>query len=199
MSSKFINILLIIILILASVLFVQHKMLNKLKTEAKDYKSLYNQTQINYNKVFKDKDSLLHIRQQITYISDPKILKENEEIKESLQQVNIKLKHLESFQKTNIQNTTIVKTIVKDSIRFKDTLNCIDWSNKYTSIKGCFEDSLILKHNIVLNKIGYFERSKILGLKIGKKNHYIELYSENPNDSIIYNKEIIINKKKRKQ
>lgn len=198
MSSKFINILLIIILILASVLFVQYKMLNKLETEAKDYKSLYNQTQTNYNKVFRDKDSLLHIRQQVTYISDPKILKENEEIKESLQQVNIKLKRLENYQKTSIQNTTIIKTVIKDSVRFKDTLRCIDWSNKYTSLSGCFEDSLILKHKIVLTKVGFFERSKFLGLKIGKKNHYIELYSENPNDSIIYNKEIIINNKKRK-
>jgi hypothetical protein len=198
MSTKFINILLIIILILASVLFIQHKTLNKLESEAKDYKSLYTQTKSNYNKVFRDKDSLLHLKQQITYVSDPKILKENEEIMKSLQQVNIKLKQLESFQKTNIENTTVIKTIVKDSIRLKDTLRCIEWSNKYSSLSGCFEDSLILKHKIILNKIGYFERSKFLGLKIGKKNHYIELYSENPNDSIIYNKEIIINNKKRK-
>lgn len=197
MSLKLTNILLIIILILASVLFIQHKRLNKVETEAKDYKSLYNQTQTNYNKIFRDKDSLIHVKQQITYISDPKILKENEEIKKSLQQVNIKLKHLEGYQKTNIQNITNIKTILKDSVIHNDTIHCIKWSNKYTSLSGCFEDSIILKHNIILNKVSYFERSKFLGLKIGKKNHYIELYSENPNDSIIYNKEIIINKKKR--
>jgi hypothetical protein len=110
-------------------------------------------------------------------------LKKNEfeslckEQKKDIDNLNIKVKNLQSYQNTVIENHYLITAPIKDSIIINnniiDTINCINYRNNYISISGCFiNDSL----NGNINTID----TLIQTVSIERKLHISALYEDQP-------------------
>jgi hypothetical protein len=76
------------------------------------------------------------------------------EFKDSAKAWGIKPKNVKEITRTFSNTTTIIKTDIKDSI-IHDSIpvHCVNWSNGYTSLNGCFETGAKLVHKDTLDLI----------------------------------------------
>lgn len=105
--------------------------------------------------------------------------------------LGVKVKRLESTTKTVLKTDTPIKAVVRDSLIYvqgkTDTLKCIDYSDKWTTLKGCEQKGVFLgsvSHVERLTLLEYYTPKRFLFIKYGVKNQKFVLVSENPNTKI---------------
>lgn len=76
------------------------------------------------------------------------------EFNDSAKAWGIKPKNVKEITRTFSNTTTIIKTDIKDSV-IHDSIpvHCVNWSNGYTSLNGCFETGAKLTHKDTLDLI----------------------------------------------
>ena len=106
---------------------------------------------------------------------------EMKDILDSLNKTDIKDKNIKEFTSVKTETKFYIKTTIKDSTRFDSIkLRCINYQDKYTLIKGCFEDSILVRHTDKLSIILYKKPTKkFLFIKYAKKDT-IEIFNEDP-------------------
>lgn len=75
------------------------------------------------------------------------------DFKKALDTMGIKPKNVTEVTRVNSTTSTIIKTPVYDTIINEIPVHCVDWSNGYTSLNGCFETGAKLTHRDTLDLI----------------------------------------------
>lgn len=75
------------------------------------------------------------------------------EFNDSLKKWGIEKKGVTEVTKITSTTTTLIKTPVYDTIINEIPLHCVNWSNGYTSLTGCFETGAKLTHRDTLDLI----------------------------------------------
>lgn len=154
------------------------------------------------SKVYKDKDSLWRIQTSAILISNnalKKVLNDHtSQLYDLSQEFGQKAKNTISTNTTTIQNETRFNVKIKDTIiNHMDTVMQIKYSDKFLSIDGVIKHDTLsgeISYRDSLDQIVYKERTKIVGLKIGKLSYKSELRSKNPNTKITSNSFMLIRK-----
>jgi hypothetical protein len=106
------------------------------------------------------------------------------EFKDSAKAWGYKPKDIKEITRTYSNTTTIIKTGLNDSI-IHDSIkvHCIDWSNGYTSLTGCFENGAKLTHRDTLDLIlKRIPTKKFLFVKYAKIDSLV-VQNKDPNSS----------------
>jgi len=107
---------------------------------------------------------------------------EMKDILDTLNKTGIKDKNIKEFTSVKTESKFYIKTMLKDSIRFDSVkLTCIDYRDNFNSLKGCFEDSVLVKHNDQLSIVLHRKPTKkFLFIKYHKIDT-LEVFNEDPN------------------
>jgi hypothetical protein len=128
------------------------------------------------------------------YMSKLELERYNSDLAQQIEDLNIKLKRVQSVSRTAISSDYRVETVIKDSLVYvdnhiTDTLRCVDYSDNYITFAGCEKDGLA-KYNIhsvdTLVQIIHRVPKKFLWFKFGCKAVRQEIVSKNPHTNIIY-------------
>lgn len=120
-------------------------------------------------------------------------------LKATLEQLNIKIKRLQSAGTTATETTHNIKTVVRDSLIVRDslvidTMKCITYKDAWLIFAGCTTDGINYNIDIesrdTLTTIVHRVPRKFLFIKYGCKAIRQEVVSRNPNSKIIYTKYI---------
>lgn len=75
------------------------------------------------------------------------------EFKDSAKAWGVNPKGVKEVTKITSTTTTLIKTPVYDTIISEIPVHCVNWSNGYTTLNGCFETGAKLTHRDTLNAI----------------------------------------------
>jgi hypothetical protein len=75
------------------------------------------------------------------------------EFKDSAKAWGVNPKGVKEVTKITSTTTTLIKTPVYDTIINEIPVHCVNWSNGYTTLNGCFETGAKLTHRDTLNAI----------------------------------------------
>ena len=105
------------------------------------------------------------------------------EFNDSLKKWGIEKKGVTEVTKITSTTTTLIKTPVYDTIINEIPLHCVNWSNGYTSLTGCFETGAKLTHidtlDLILKRI---PTKKFLFVKYAKIDSLV-VQNKDPNSS----------------
>lgn len=119
------------------------------------------------------------------------------ELTQEVERLGIKTKRLQSVISTNTKTEATIKTVVRDSIVFRDrerppdTLRCFDYADLYLTLNGCInKDTAIVNYQNVDSLIHVVHRvpKKFLFFKWGCKAIEMEVVSKNPNTKLTYSR-----------
>jgi hypothetical protein len=146
--------------------------------------------------IFTDKSGNEHLKEEPAIISDHRTLKDDPEFMELISLVKgLKTKNVESISSTGIHSEYHIETTLRDST-VHDTVRheCLNYDNKFISAHGC-DGKYDFKTNDSIAELVYWQRKKILFLKIGKKKYEREIINFNPNSHFSYSREVIFKKR----
>lgn len=196
-----VGILLLIITLLGVQNFIQGNQLES----AKDYKSLYEE-QTQQAITWKDKHDHWRSRALVAEVSAKNLKsqidkKDIKQIRENFPQINESFNNLQSFNQIATAHRDTFKIVLRDTVFVGHKGKHFVWSKGCYSISETIDGDTVyadFKSTDSLNVIIYWERSKFLGLKIGKKKKECEILSKCPDTPITFNKAIVEKPKKRK-
>jgi len=94
--------------------------------------------------------------------------------------LSIKNRNVEEVSRIVTTTTNNVITTIKDSVSGTNNLRCIDWSNNYSSLKGCFETGVEMTHKDTLDVVLHRKPTKkFLFIKYAKKDT-LEIFNKDP-------------------
>jgi len=90
---------------------------------------------------YRTKDSLSVTNVERHTLNNNEFRKYNEDLKKTIDKLNLKVKRLQSVSQTAVKTEYIVNTVFKDSIVYvdskPDTLRCIAYEDAYLTFAGC--------------------------------------------------------------
>lgn len=138
---------------------------------------------------------------QALKLSKSEIEKHCSDLTETVKELNVKIKRLQSASTTATRTDVEVKTVVRDSIVYTnaipDTLQMISWSDNWISIQGELrkkELSLSIQSTDTLEQIVHRVPKKFLFFRWGTKAIRQEIVSRNPHTKIVYSEYIELKK-----
>lgn len=138
---------------------------------------------------------------QALKLSKSEIEKHCSDLTETVKELNVKIKRLQSASTTATRTDVEVKTVVRDSIVYTnaipDTLQMISWSDNWIRIQGELrkkELSLSIQSMDTLEQIVHRVPKKFLFFRWGTKAIRQEIVSRNPHTKIVYSEYIELKK-----
>jgi len=190
LKKNIIPILLCIVFACVLYILTLRSQVKKEADKAEDNKELLSEKK--ESKIFVDPKGREHVKEESEYINNSRNLRNDPEVRELLRYIDGKLKHIESVTSSRVTNNTTFVTNFKDStINDTTKVKCIDWSDPWSSIKGCDGDTIKSFSVDTLNQVIYLERKKILFLRIGKLKAFAEIYNTNPHNKVHINRTIV--------
>lgn len=185
--------LIITVIILAGAITGLCFLLKKEKAETKrlngNQRSLFEDVMF-----YKTKDSLSASSVERLQLTNREFEKYCSDLKQTVDNLNIKIRRLQSVSETGTETRYEVKTMLKDSIVMRDslvTLKCIELHTPYLDLSGCIEgDSFsgsILSRDTLVHVVHRVPH-KFWFIKWGCKAVRLEVVSKNPYSRITYNK-----------
>lgn len=114
-------------------------------------------------------------------------------LEETVSNLNLKIKRLQSVSQTATETEYQVKTEIRDSIVVLpgriDTLPCIDYRNNYLTLSGCFKNKEfdgIIQTRDTIEQIVHRVPRKLWFIRWGTKAIRQEVISKNPYSRITY-------------
>ena len=150
---------------------------------------------------YKTKDSLSAASVGRLQLSVSEFKKHEERLNETIKNLNIKVRRLQSVSNTGIQSNYNINLQIKDSTIINgghlSKLKCINYDDKWISLHGCMTDSLFNGTIITrdsLTQIVHRIPHRFLFIKWGIKSIRQEIISSNPYSQITYSKYIELKK-----
>ena len=112
-------------------------------------------------------------------------------LEKQVEDLNLRIKRLQSVSQTATETKYVIKTVVRDSIlpgRI-DTLRCIDFRNNYLTLAGCIQNqafSGMIESRDTLIQVVHRVPRKFLFFRWGTKAIRQEVVSRNPYSRIYY-------------
>lgn len=127
-----------------------------------------------------------------------KEFKEHEkELVSKLEDLNLKVKRLQSASETAIETKYIVKTQIKDSLVYIEgktiELKCVDFHNEWLTVNGCVKEGVfegLIQSRDTLSHLVHRVPKRFLFIKYGTKGINLSVLSSNPYSKITYSKYI---------
>lgn len=148
-------------------------------------------------KYYKTKDSLNVASVEKLTLTNSEFKRFNEDLVKTVENLNIKVRRLQSVSQTAVKTEYIIRTEVKDSIIYRDnkpqTVQCIKQKDKWMSLDGCIINKRFEGTSSSIDSIDQIVHRvprKLLFLKYGTKGIRQEVVSKNPNSTIFYTKYI---------
>lgn len=124
----------------------------------------------------------------------------NSKLLSQISDLNIKLKRVKSASSVSTSTTNEIKTEVRDSIVYKDSIiykyQCINYSTPYLLLKGCITSPTqfegIVKHYNSITRVEHRVPKKFLFFKFGTKYVGEEYLSDDPNTTITSVETVVI-------
>lgn len=189
--------LLVIIIILLGVCLAMGYLLKKEKTETKRLTG--NQSALLTEvKSYKTKDSLSAASVQRLVLSKGEIEKYCGDLENTLSDLNIKIKRLQSASTTAVKTEYIIKTVFRDSIVFRekqppDTIRCVQYEDPYLTFSGCDDDGDFtqkIESRDTIETIVHRVPNKWWFIKWGTKGIQQDVVSKNPHSKIVFTRYI---------
>jgi hypothetical protein len=143
---------------------------------------------------YKVNDSLNAAGINRLYMNKSELERYNADLVQQIEDLNIKLKRVQSVSRTAVSSDYKIETIIKDSViyvdnRIVDTLRCVDFKDNYITFSGC-ENNGLATYNIhsvdTLIQVIHRIPKKFLWFKFGCKAIRQEVVSRNPHSQIVY-------------
>jgi len=148
-------------------------------------------------KFYKTKDSLSAAGVDRLTLKNSEFEKYNVDLVKEVESLNLKVRRLESVSQTGIKTEYKIKTVVKDSLIYRDgkpqSVQCINQHDKWNSLDGCIINKFFEGNVMSIDSIDQFVHRvprKFLFIKYGTKAIRQEVVSKNPNSTIYYSKYI---------
>lgn len=177
-----------IIILLSVFCFFSVKQCSKIKAEADRLED--NQdvllSDVRYYQI-KDSINVASIGQLILTKNEYKAYKA--ESANLIKDLRIRLNRVESTSKTSTKTEYEVKTTVRDSIIYSDTLKCFHYRNNYLDLAGCLNSDSVdidLISYDTIHQVVHRVPRKFLFIKYGTKGIRQEVLSSNPHTKITY-------------
>lgn len=144
---------------------------------------------------YRTKDSLSAASVERLTLSNSEFKKYNEELNQTVEDLNIKVKRLQSISNTGTKTEYKVETVFRDSIVYvdnkPDTLRCLSYKDAWLTFDGC-ESKGVFKGKIEsrdsLTTIVHRIPRKFLFFRWGTKAVRQEVLTKNPYSTIQYTK-----------
>lgn len=187
--------LIITVIILAGAITGLCFLLKKEKAETKrlngNQRSLFEDVMF-----YKTKDSLSASSVERLQLTNREFEKYCSDLKQTVDNLNIKIRRLQSVSETGTETRYEVKTMLKDSIVMRDslvTLKCIELHTPYLDLSGCiegdsFSGSILSRDTLVhvVHRVPY----QFWFIKWGCKAVRLDVVSKNPHSRITYSQYI---------
>lgn len=191
--NKIKNVIMLVLVIACMVLSVFYLETKKEKERLGD-----NQTALlEQVKFYKTADSLSAAGVDRLTLKNREFEKYNADLVKTVESLNLKVRHLQSVSETAIRTEYKIKTVVKDSLIYRDgkpqTVQCINQRDKWNSLEGCIINKFFEGKVASIDSIDQFIHRvprKFLFFKYGIKAIRQEVVSKNPNSTIFYSKYI---------
>jgi len=152
-------------------------------------------------KRYKTADSLNVLEVGQLTLTNREFKQHNSNLLETVNKLNLKVRRLESASETGVVTTTPVKTVIKDSIVYRDNapvvLKCIDFSDGWVSALGCAENGVFNGSIVSRDTLQQFADRiprQFLFIKWGTKGFSQIVLSSNPHSKIAYHNVIMFKK-----
>lgn len=130
----------------------------------------------------------------------------NGELTKRIEDLNIKLKRVQSATTTATQTNVEIKTIIKDTIIYRDTgmlvLPAIKWQDPWVNVDGIIKPDSTVDLSIhsvdTLFQVVHRVPKKFLFIRYGTKAIRQEITSSNPHTKIVYSEYIELKRRKKK-
>ena len=130
----------------------------------------------------------------------------NGELTKRIEDLNIKLKRVQAATTTATQTNVEIKTIIKDSIIYRDTgmlvLPAIKWKDPWVNVDGIIKPDSTVDLSIqsvdTLFQVVHRVPKKFLFIRYGTKAIRQEITSSNPHTKIVYSEYIELKGRKKK-
>lgn len=130
----------------------------------------------------------------------------NGELAKRIEDLNIKLKRVQSATTTATQTNVDIKTIIKDTIIYRDTgmlvLPAIKWQDPWVNVDGIIKPDSTVDLSIqsvdTLFQVVHRVPKKFLFIRYGTKAIRQEITSSNPHTKIVYSEYIELKGRKKK-
>jgi len=188
--------------ILAAVLYWQ---LSEVKTEKKrlvnNQEALLTDVETYKTEAGKNAASVLRLE-----LSKSELEAYNGELTQRIEDLNIKLKRVQAATTTATQTNVEIKTIIKDTIIYRDTgmlvLPAIKWQDPWVNVDGIIKPDSTVDLSIqsvdTLFQVVHRVPKKFWFIKYGTKAIRQEITSSNPHTKIVYSEYIELEGRKKK-
>ena len=185
--------LLFTILVLAAFLAVSVKSCQYIRTD-RNRLSDNQRTLLADIEFYRTKDSLSAASVERLTLTNREFRKYADELKKTVEELNLKVKHLQSASQSATETKYLVKTEIRDSIvirpgREPDTLNRIDFQDPYLTFSGSITgkqfSGLIQSRDTIIQLIHRVPR-RFWFIRWGTKAIRQEIVSRNPYSQIAY-------------
>lgn len=130
----------------------------------------------------------------------------NGELTQRIEDLNIKLKRVQAATTTATQTNVEIKTIIKDTIIYRDTgmlvLPAIKWQDPWVNVDGIIKPDSTVDLSIqsvdTLFQVVHRVPKKFLFIRYGTKAIRQEITSSNPHTKIVYSEYIELKGRKKK-
>lgn len=130
----------------------------------------------------------------------------NGELTQRIEDLNIKLKRVQAATTTATQTKVEIKTIIKDTIIYRDTgmlvLPAIKWQDPWVNVDGIIKPDSTVDLSIqsvdTLFQVVHRVPKKFWFIKYGTKAIRQEITSSNPHTKIVYSEYIELKRRKKK-
>ena len=184
--------LLFIILILAVFLAVSVKSYQDIRTD-RNRLSDNQRTLLTDIEFYQTKDSLSAASVERLILTNREFQKYAGELEKTVEELNLKVKHLQSASQSATETKYLIKTEIRDSIIIlpgkTDTLNCINYQDPYLTFSGSINgkqfSGLIQSRDTIIQLIHRVPR-RFWFIRWGTKGIRQEVISRNPHSQISY-------------
>lgn len=152
-------------------------------------------------KYYRNKDSLSIADVQVLTLKKKDLEGNRVDLLKTIDGLNIKLKRVQSASTTETETKYKIKTVVKDSLVYRDgktiTLKCIDYSDKWMTVKGCDQDGTFtgnVESRDKIDQVVYGVPHRFWFIKWGVKSIRQTVISQNPNSTITFQEYIELTK-----
>lgn len=181
-----------IIITLSIALYISTSRCSTIK-EDRDRLSSNQQSLMEGVSFYRTSDSLNAASVEVLTLDKKELKRYCQELTNEIEALNIKNKRLESAARTATETKVVIKTVVRDSIVYRDgridTLRCVDFDNRYVQLSGC-EENGVFNGNIrtvdTLIQVVHRVPKKFLFFCWGTKAIRQEVVSKNPYSIITY-------------
>ena len=146
------------------------------------------------NNNYKFKDSLNAVSIGRLQLTNKELKQYRSEARETIKELNLKLKRVESVQTTATHTKVDISTAVKDSVRVvsipdtdsivRDTLHCLEYIDPYLTLIGCIDPlnhfEGLVEYRDTLTQVVHRVPKRFLFFKWGTKAIRQEVFSRNP-------------------